>query len=68
MVSGHCRECKTSMFKSYKMTDFDQLKKIFSLADVLELYDCANTTDKTHFHAREETSANESSQMEMAGL
>ncbi len=67
-VNGLCRVCKTSMHQNYKIADYSQLKKIFSLVDVLQLYDCLDTTDKTHLHAQKETSANESLQMEMAGL
>jgi len=61
-ANGYCRECKTSMYKSYKMEDFPQLRKNFSLVDVLELYDCVSNTDKTHLHAHKESNTNESLQ------
>jgi len=59
---GHCRECKTLMYKSYKMEALPQLKRIFCLVDVLELYDCADNTDKTHLSLPKESETNESLQ------
>ena len=34
-ISGHCRECRTVMFKSYKMNDLSKIKRVFQLVDVL---------------------------------
>ena len=62
---GHCRACKSRMFKSYKMEDCGALKRTFHVVDVLELYDCAIPTDKTHIPAQDEMRANESPQMEL---
>lgn len=61
-VQGHCRACKTSMFKSYKMETFPELRKTFTLVDVLELYDPTLTTDKAHIETQEVTTLNESDQ------
>lgn len=59
-VSGCCSTCKTPMFKNYKMTDYPQLKRIFYLVDVLELYDCEIPTSKTHLTTQGKQPANES--------
>lgn len=59
-VSGHCRECKTVMFKSYKMNDLPKLKRTFLVVGVLELYDCKVPPCKTHLQAHDVTPLNES--------
>lgn len=62
---GHCRVCKTKMFKSYKMSDFQELKRIFHAVDVSQLYDCLKPTDKTHIQAPVKSVVSESSQMDL---
>ncbi len=47
-VSGHCRSCKTAMFKTYKMDDYSEIKRSFNVVGVLELYDCEVSPCKTH--------------------
>lgn len=59
-VCGCCRECKTKMFKSYKMDDHAALQRTFHVVDVLELYDCLIPTVKTHIIAQEQMHLNES--------
>ncbi len=59
-VSGHCRDCKTVMFKTYKMDNLHELKRIFHVGGVLELYDCKASPCKTHLQAHAVTSPNES--------
>lgn len=59
-VSGYCRECKTIMFKSYKMGDLSKIKRVFQLVDVLELYDCEASPCKTHLQAHKIIPLNES--------
>ena len=61
-VSGLCRECKTRMFQNYKLDDFSRLRKIFTLVEVLELYDNALTPCKTHIARQEQSPSNESAQ------
>ncbi len=64
-VQGVCRECKKSMFKNYKLSDFLALKKQFTLVDVSELYDFEAPTDKTHIQAQEQNTTSESIQGEL---
>jgi RNase P subunit RPR2 len=59
-VSGTCRECKTTMFQNYKMNDLPKIKRIFHVVGVLELYDCADSTSKTHLSPYNITPVNES--------
>jgi hypothetical protein len=59
-VSGACRECKTTMFQNYKMADLPKIKRTFHVVDVLELYDCADSTSKTHLSPDNITPVNES--------
>lgn len=47
-AKGVCRSCKKSMFKSYKLEDYRELRRKLMLVDVSELYDCEKPTDKTH--------------------
>jgi hypothetical protein len=61
-ASGHCRVCKTLMFKSYKIDDYQTLRHKFDLVDVLELYDCESPAVKTHIHAQTKAPATESAQ------
>ncbi len=59
-LSGHCRECKTVMFKSYKIDDLPQIKRTFHLLDVLELYDYEASPFKTHLQGQDAIPSNES--------
>jgi hypothetical protein len=61
-VQGACRECKRVMFKNYKLTDFLPLRQKFTLVGVLELYDFAVSTDKTHIPAQGRNATSESMQ------
>ncbi len=61
-LCGLCRSCKSLMFKSYKLSEYPTIKRTFYLVDVLELYDCATRTDKTHIHAQESERSSESGQ------
>jgi len=58
-VSGRCRQCKTTMFKSYKMEAFPELRRGFVLVDVLELYDFEVSSDKTHIATQKQSPASE---------
>jgi len=62
MVKGLCRECKSRMFQNYKLDDFPRLRKTFALVEVLELYDSALPTDKTHIATQEQSPQYESVQ------
>lgn len=64
-AKAHCRNCKTIMYKSYKIDDFQKLKSNFHTVDVLELYDSKDSTVKTHIAAPENIHANEPAQIEM---
>lgn len=59
-VCGHCRECKTIMLKSYKKDDYGDLRRIFIMVDVLELYDCASPSVKTHIQTQKTARESES--------
>lgn len=61
-VQGACRECKRVMFKNYKLTDFPALRNKFTLVGVLELYDFAVSTGKTHIPAQVQNAISESMQ------
>ena len=61
-VQAVCRECKSRMFKNYKLADFSKLKRQFKLVDVSQLYDCANSTGKTHIPSQVESVTSESLQ------
>jgi len=59
-VKGQCRTCKTIMNKSYKIIDWPKIKQVFHVVDVLELYDCADSSVKTHLCDQDMTASNES--------
>ncbi len=59
---AHCRTCKTTMFKSYKMSVYQDIRKTFRVVDVLELYDCDTPPSKTHLEASKISPLNESGQ------
>ena len=58
---GHCRTCKTKMFKNYKADDYGALKRKFQVVDVLELYDCSIPSVKTHIQEQVKALPSESS-------
>lgn len=60
-----CRQCKSRMFKNYKMSDFPELKRQFKLVDVSQLYDGVTTSGKTHLHVQERIVESESLQWEL---
>jgi len=64
-VQGICRQCKSRMFKSYKLIDIASLQLKFKLVGVLELYDDPTPTDKTHIQAHDEKPLSESLQGEL---
>lgn len=45
---GYCRSCKSTMNKTYKFDDFQKLKRLFHVVDVLQLYDCEESSVMTH--------------------
>ena len=49
-VKAVCRTCKSKMNKTYKLNDFQKLKRAFNVVDVSKLYDCEDSTDMTHIH------------------
>ncbi len=59
-VCGHCRECKTTMHKNYKKDDYGDLRRIFIMVDVLELYDSASPSVKTHIQTQKTVRESES--------
>ena len=61
-AKARCRDCKTIMNKSYKITGLPDLRQQFQLGDVLELYDCLESTAKTHLAVCVTQSLNESLQ------
>ena len=67
-AKGLCRDCKSVMNKSYKLSDLPQLRKIFVIVDMLQLYDCKNPPVKTHLENQDKDSLNESTQMELFKL
>ncbi len=59
-VCGHCRTCKTIMYKNYKEGDLGELRRMFIMVDVLELYDSAIPSVKTHIQTQKPTRVSES--------
>ena len=55
-----CPNTKKIMNKSYKFSDYSELKKIFNLTDAPRLYDSLNTASKTHNLNNAENGQNES--------
>ena len=64
ILKGHavCRTCKSRMFRSYSLNDIAELKSTFKLVGVSELYDCTDTTAKTHIEVCSKIPVNESEQ------
>jgi hypothetical protein len=48
-AKARCQTCKKLMNKSYKLNEYQHIKKIFNVVALLELYDTENTTTNTHF-------------------
>lgn len=63
-VKGICRSCKTTMNKNYKLAVLPELRKLFTVVDVLQLNDSSKPNDKTHF----QTNASEHEQGELFPL
>ena len=53
------RNCKKEMFRNYKLSDLSELRKIFYVVDVLELYDSKDHSLKTHFSNQDQDGKNE---------
>jgi hypothetical protein len=64
-AKARCPSCKKELFKSYKLDDFQKLKSVFCVVDVLQLYDCANPALNTQFLAQAKTPLNEPAQGEL---
>ena len=64
---GHCRECKSKMYKSYKNADYKMLHRKFLVVDVLELYDFSIPTVKTHLSTQDKKQPSESGYGTMCG-
>ena len=64
-AKGLCITCKNIMNKSYKLMDLPNLKKIFVMIDMLQLYDCKNSPLKTHLEDQNKSCLNESKQIEL---
>ena len=60
-----CKSCKTIMNKSYKLQDYPKLKRLFTVVEVLELYDSAYSTVNTHLDVPTQIPLSESQQMEL---
>ena len=67
-AKAHCLTCKNIMNKSYKLGDYSQLKSLFHVVGVLELYDCKDTTAKTQIQEPDKQHPSESSQWELFPL
>ena len=64
-VKAVCRQCKNVMNQGYKLEDFPKLRRLFSVVDELQLYDCENPPCKTHIEAPQETHLSEPRQKEL---
>lgn len=53
-ASGHCRSCKTLMFKSYKLDDLPEIRRKFNVVHNLSLYDSDDSPSQTHIEAQGE--------------
>ena len=67
-AKSYCQNCKSVMNKSYKLLDCPNLKSTFEVVDVLELYDCKNSTGKTHILDQDKEASSESLQGELFPL
>lgn len=59
-AKAQCRSCKKTMFKSYKMDSYQELKRKFHVVDVLELNDGAHTASMTQIQEPTENEPNDS--------
>ena len=62
-----CQTCKTRMNKPYKLEDLPQLKRIFNVVQLLELYDSKTPTSNTPFFDQEKSSKKESEKEQFQG-
>ncbi len=60
-----CPDCKNTMNKGVKLDDVPSLKRIFTVVDVLKLYDCEASTVNTHLLAQTKAQQSESFQHEL---
>ncbi len=58
-VKARCSGCKKPLNKSYPLDELQQLKRIFDVVQVLELYDSKTPTSKTPLFDQEKSSAKE---------
>ena len=58
-VKAICQTCKTKMNKPYPLDDLQQLKRIFDVAQLLELYDSETPTSNTPFFDRDKSGEKE---------
>lgn len=58
-VKAVCQSCKTKMNKPYSLDDFQQLKRIFDVVQLLELYDSKTPTSNTPFSDQEKNGKKE---------
>jgi hypothetical protein len=64
-VQARCRVCKGKMFKNYSLDVLSDIRVIFKLVDVSELYDCSDPSVKTHIEASTQSTVNESGQLSL---
>lgn len=62
-----CQTCKTKMNKSYPLQDFQQLKRIFDVVQLLELYDSKTSPSNTPFLDQEKDDKKESEKEPIQG-
>lgn len=60
-----CSNCKSVMNKPYKLADLPELRKMFAVVDVLQLYDCENPPVKTHLDDQDKRGISEPIQGEL---
>lgn len=58
-VKARCSGCKKPINKSYPLDELQQLKRIFDVVQVLELYDSTTPTSKTPLFDQEKSGAKE---------
>lgn len=64
-VKGVCPVCKNIINKNYKLDSLGELKRIFNVVDVLELYDPQSSTTNTHILSDKKTTKSEPEQLEL---
>lgn len=65
LAKAVCCDCKTTMNKTYKLDDYQQLQQYFNVVQEKQLYDCLNPPSTTHLNAPPEMPLNESPQIEL---